>query len=160
MGVKEHTRCSVVHIPPSGCFWGEALAPVRVRDVTRGDAMSRILVIDDELEVRDLVTRILESANHQVVTAADGVEALARYEAGASTDLIITDIIMPEKEGLETILDLLRRNPEARIVAMSGGGRITPEDHLQTAELMGARASIAKPFTRGELLEVVESVLA
>jgi CheY-like chemotaxis protein len=121
--------------------------------------MTRILVIDDEPEVRDLIARMLEGVDREIVTAANGVEGLAIFD-GQAVDVVITDIIMPEKEGIETILELKGRDPDVRIIAISGGGRISPEDHLRTAEALGARASVAKPFTRAQLLGAVELALS
>src|SRR5688572_234064 len=84
--------------------------------------MQRILVIDDDEQVRALLYEILDRAGFKVVEATNGVEGLKLYRAQPA-DLVITDLIMPEKEGVETILELRREFPDVRVVAISGGGR-------------------------------------
>jgi len=120
--------------------------------------MSKILVVDDESHVREILDRILSNAGHQVVTAPDGNAAL-EMPREASFELVITDLIMPEKEGIETIRELLALEPRPRIIAMSGGGRVGPVDYLEAAESLGADASLAKPFDPERVLAVVEELL-
>ncbi len=120
--------------------------------------MARILIIDEEEQVRRYLRKILEAQGHEVVAASDGklgIE-LCREEP---TDLIITDIFMPEKEGLETIRELRRDYPDVKIIAISGGGRTGNLDFLPLAEKFGALRTLDKPFTRQEMLDAVQEVL-
>ena len=87
--------------------------------------MPRILIIDDERQIRELLRDILEDAGYDVAEAADGQEAI-KIQRGEPADLIITDLIMPEKEGIETIRELKQSYPDVRIIAMSGGGVVGP----------------------------------
>jgi CheY-like chemotaxis protein len=120
--------------------------------------MPKILVIDDDEQVRALLHEILDRAGFEVVEAANGVEGVKAYRS-APTDLIITDLIMPEKEGVETILEIRGEFPSARIVAISGGGRNGARDYLSIAAKLGARRVVAKPFSRQEILDAVQAAL-
>lgn len=120
--------------------------------------MARILLIDDEAEFRALIKAMLERAGYEVILATNGAEGLRSYRE-SPVDLVITDIIMPEKEGVETILDLKRDYPDVKIIAISGGGRITATDFLNMAAKFGANRTLAKPFRRDVLLETIRDVL-
>ena len=120
--------------------------------------MTRILVIEDDIHVRDVLRKILVRAGYEVVEARDGNEGLKRYHE-TKTDLIITDIIMPEKDGIETIAELKTENPDVKIIAISGGGTFGPKPYLQVAEGFGASRLIRKPFKAEDLLGTVEDVL-
>jgi CheY-like chemotaxis protein len=120
--------------------------------------MARILVIDDEKEMRDLLRWMLEREGYQVVTASDGKEGLHLYRENPA-DLIITDLIMPEMEGIETILALKQDFPGVKIIAMSGGGHVGPDPYLKIAEGVGAIRVFAKPFLREEILNAVQELL-
>ena len=120
--------------------------------------MARILVIDDDDELRSLLRVALEMAGHQVQEAADGgqgIKALSQHPA----DLILCDIIMPDKEGLETIRELRRRFPEVKIVAMSGGALGGKLDFLPVAKKFGATRILKKPFDVRTLSLVIEELL-
>jgi len=119
---------------------------------------STILLIDDEIELRATVSRLLQRAGYEVVTAANGAEALATARF-VRADLIITDILMPEKEGLETIAELRREFPELPVIAVSGGGIVDPESYLTLAQKLGADRTLAKPFGFQELLSTVQELL-
>jgi CheY-like chemotaxis protein len=121
--------------------------------------MARILVVDDEEGIRSLVRNILVREGHEVTTAGDGVEALRVVERQA-VDVVITDLIMPEKEGVETIAELRRRFPAIKIIAISVGGMGGAMDYLRLAKALGAAQTLAKPFTREALLKMVETALA
>ena len=121
--------------------------------------MQRILVIDDDEQIRALLTQILERAAYQVIAAANGAEGLELFRA-QPTDLVITVLIMPEKEGIETMIVLRREFPQARTIAISGGGRNGARDYLPIARQLGARFTIAKPFSRPEILDAVQETLA
>jgi CheY-like chemotaxis protein len=120
--------------------------------------MARILVIDDDASVRMVVREMLNRAGHKVAEAADGQLGVARYHM-LRPDLVLTDIIMPNQEGIETIMQLRRLDPPARIIAMSGGGRTGNTDFLAMAKKLGAAGTIAKPFRAKELTDIVASVL-
>ena len=120
--------------------------------------MARILIIDDEALIRDLLKKILEREGYEIVTAAGGEEGIKIHRENPA-ELIITDLIMPEKERLETIMELRRDFKDVKIIAMSGGGRVDPETYLQMAKTLGAVKTLAKPFDRKELLESIEELL-
>ncbi len=121
--------------------------------------MADILLIDDEELFRDVLASALERQGHTVRQAGDGVAGLKMYRAQPA-DLVITDIVMPEKEGLDTIRDLRRDFPKARIIAMSGGLAQDAKLYLHMAERFGALAVLAKPFELSELKAVVDRALA
>lgn len=120
--------------------------------------MALVLVIDDEKAMRDLLRRTLEEAGHQVMLATNGREGVQRYRQRRA-DLIVTDIIMPDQEGVETILALMRDDPQARIIAISGGGRAHYMAPLELAGKHGARRTLEKPFRKTDFLAAVEAVL-
>jgi DNA-binding response OmpR family regulator len=117
-----------------------------------------ILVIDDEQLIRLQIRNALEFEGFTVHEAANGNEGLARI-AQSTPDVVITDILMPDKEGIETILELRRTHPKIRIIAISGGGRTGNKDFLRTAKHLGADRTLAKPFGLAELLRLVREVL-
>lgn len=121
--------------------------------------MATILLADDDDQVRTMLQRILVQEGYEVIEARDGVEALDLYDP-ASIDVVVTDIVMPEKEGLETIREIRKMNPAARIIAISGGGRIKPEDYLEWANRIGVDRTFTKPLRRVELLGAVAELLA
>lgn len=120
--------------------------------------MAKILVVDDDDQVRLMMRQVLERDGYTVATAADGKEAIKLFKIEAF-DLVITDIIMPEKEGIETITELRRDYPELKIIAISGGGRHRPEGYLELAKGLGATMTMVKPFERSEILAAVKNVL-
>ncbi len=121
--------------------------------------MAKILVIDDEEQLRDLLTQLLTRDGHIVQIAFDGVEGMRIFKQ-FNPDLVITDIIMPNKDGIEVITELLCASPGTAIVAMSGGRRaITAEFNLESAEMLGVKGVLSKPFTRDQLREVVQHAL-
>ena len=118
----------------------------------------RILIIDDDDLVRETLRRALETAGFQVVEAADGRQGTLLYRSDP-VDLVITDLLMPVKEGFETIRELRQINADAKIIAISGGGRAGAVDFLGMAKKLGADRAIAKPFRPAELVEAVRAVL-
>jgi len=120
--------------------------------------MARILIIDDDAMIRDLLVNILEREGYETITAHCGKDGIKIYRENP-VDLIITDLLMPEKDGIETIMELRQDSQNVRIIAMSGGGKIDPETYLQIAKTMGAIETIAKPFDRKELLKTVQELL-
>lgn len=125
-------------------------------DAAGAMASSRILVIDDEEDIRDVARLLLESAGYAVVCAEDGRAALREIER-SPVDLVITDMLMPEMDGVELINEVRRRNPDQAVVAMSGGGHAPKESYLQIAHLCGAQVLLPKPFNREQLLRAVEA---
>ena len=120
--------------------------------------MAHILVIDDEPQIRSLIRVMLESEGHQVTDAADGKQGL-RCHRERPADLVILDLIMPNKEGIETIIELKRECPDVKIIAISGGGRNKPEGYLLFAKELGATRTFTKPFRKAEFLAVIEHLL-
>lgn len=119
--------------------------------------MPRVLVVDDDAEVRETIRQMLERTGYEVTTAADGKRGLARYREDPA-DLVVLDIVMPEKEGLETIMELRKSYPEVKIIAISGGGRIGPQSYIEVARALGAQRSFAKPLDRKEFLAAVRDL--
>ena len=120
--------------------------------------MARILIIDDDATFRGMVHRVLEQAGHQVLEVGGGDDGLRSFREGGA-DLVICDIIMPGKDGIETIQLLREERPEVRILAVSGGGPMDPSELVSDAELLGADGSLVKPFKMSELLETVAGLL-
>lgn len=120
--------------------------------------MARILIIDDEVMIRDLLVKILEREGYETITASNGKDGIKTHRENPS-DLIITDLLMPEKDGIETIMELRRDSQDVKIIAMSGGGKIDSETYLEIAKTMGAIETIAKPFDLRTLLKKVQELL-
>ncbi|MFC1763921.1 response regulator [Planctomycetota bacterium] len=120
--------------------------------------MKRVLVVDDDIQLRPLLEQILVREGYEVRTASNGVEALAALQA-EFFDLMITDIIMPEKEGLETISEIRRQDLDIKIIAISGGGRADAGTYLRLAKAQGADRILIKPFERNEIIEAIEELL-
>jgi CheY-like chemotaxis protein len=116
-----------------------------------------ILVVDDEPELRDLMTRVLNRGGHRVTCAANGLEA-SRAVANQHFDVVVTDVIMPEKDGIQVINELRRKYPQVKIIAMSGGGHVSRDQYLKIAKGLGAHALLEKPFSNDELLATVEAL--
>lgn len=121
--------------------------------------MSRILVIDDDPDVRQLLRKALESDKHEVVEAENGKEGVRLWRANRP-DLVITDILMPEKDGYETLFELLSMDPNVKVIAMTAGEWRDTLDRLWDAQLHGASRTIPKPFTLSEMRRIVGEVLA
>ena len=120
--------------------------------------MQKILIIDDEPHILLMLKKMLEKAGYEIDLASNGNEGLKLFRDSPS-DLVITDIIMPEKEGLETIREMKRMRPELKIIAMSGGGKISAENYLGTAKIFGAAKVLEKPFTKEEMVSAAEELL-
>ena len=121
--------------------------------------MNRILLIEDDVDFRWMLSEMLKREGYEVQTADNGSEGVRLLEEEEEYDLIITDIIMPEKEGLETIMDIMSRNPGSKVIAISGGGRSSAGSYLKTAEYFGAVRSFQKPFDKNEFLEAVRDLV-
>lgn len=123
------------------------------------DNMAKILIVDDDLALRGLLRETLEIMGHTVTEAPDGAAALRWLGRESPPDLVITDILMPEKDGIEMIREIVRHYPNMAFIAMSGGGRIARSVYLGAAEQLGAYVSLGKPFSRDELRAAVEDAL-
>mgnify|MGYP005842431369 CR=1 FL=1 len=122
--------------------------------------MGYILVIDDDYQFRNLMSAMLRREGYEVISVENGYDALALCMDQLPA-LVITDILMPDKEGLSTIVDLKREYPDLKIIAMSGGGYVSgPQDYLSKAEELGADFCIEKPVLRHEMLSVVGEFMA
>lgn len=120
--------------------------------------MATILIVDDDDALRTLLRRVLVRAGYSTLEAANGREALAHLKA-QPVDLMITDLFMPQQDGLETILALRRMNLHLPIIAMSGGGSAAQYDMLRTASLFGAARVMMKPFRAEEVLAAILELL-
>lgn len=120
--------------------------------------MKLILIIDDEPSIRSLLLKMLEREGYSVMAASDGKEGM-KIVSELHPDLVITDIIMPEKEGIEIIREIKKGFPGIPVIAMSGGGRNSPASYLNVAKLLGANAIFEKPIEREKLLLAVKKAL-
>lgn len=121
--------------------------------------MARILIIDDEEMFRQMLRQMLEMAGYEVVEASEGGEAIGLFRKQPA-DLVITDIFMPEKEGIATIQEMKKEFPKLKMIAVSGGGnKRCGFEYLQFAESVGADCTLSKPFERQEILDAVEKLL-
>jgi CheY-like chemotaxis protein len=120
--------------------------------------MAKILVVDDDATLRALLAGTLKRAGYDVEQAADGRQAVRAYRASPA-DLVLTDMFMPEMDGMEAIMMLRREFPDVRIVVMSGGAYFGTSDILEMAEQLGAARTLAKPIESEDLLRAVEAVL-
>ncbi len=123
--------------------------------------MARVLVVDDDELVRRTIKLTLQRAGHEVIEAADGGKALSLLEnAGdAPIDLAVSDLIMPEIDGIGLILAMRKKFPTIRVIAISGGARINAEDYLRMTKSLGAFATLPKPFTPEQLIKLVAEAL-
>jgi DNA-binding NtrC family response regulator len=118
----------------------------------------RIMVVDDDAGIRRSLHTLLSRAGHEVLQAANGLEAIQLWRNGGA-DLVITDLHMPQKDGIQTILELLTHTPGVPIIAMSGGGQTKRLDLLGNVTLLGSVLTIEKPFTLGEMMSMVTCAL-
>lgn len=116
-----------------------------------------ILIVDDEPAVREVMEITLRRAGHTVFGVPDGEKAIRRMTM-QPVDVVVTDLLMPNRDGLELIRELRQNYPRTRIIAVSGGGRINGQQYLQLAKGMGAHGLLAKPFLPGDLCEAVHRI--
>jgi DNA-binding NtrC family response regulator len=121
-------------------------------------AGKRIMVVDDDAAIRRSLDSLLSRAGYQVIQAGDGSEAVRLWREHAA-DLVITDLHMPNKDGIQTIVELLTHTPDIPIIAMSGGGQTKRLDLLGNMMLLGRILTIEKPFTLDEMMAVVGQAL-
>lgn len=120
--------------------------------------MAKILLVEDDELVRDMLTQVLQRASHEVIAAANGEEA-TEYLQKESPDIMVTDIIMPKKSGISLISEVRTRHPALEIIAISGGGRLDPAGYLDLSENLGASVSFEKPIDNTALLMAIDLLL-
>jgi DNA-binding response OmpR family regulator len=117
----------------------------------------RVLILDDNEDFARMLAMVLEAEGFAVITAANGAQALELMQRGAA-DVLLTDLFMPEKDGLEIICELRARHPQTRVLAMSGWDSRTGVDYLKVAREIGAAHTLRKPFDVADLLEVLREL--
>jgi len=124
--------------------------------------MTTILVVDDEPNIRFVIKEIMQKEGYTILEACDGIQALAVLDENINNvDLVITDLVMPEKNGLDLIMEIKIKQPHLKILAISGGGGLNGRfDYMPIAELVGAESILEKPFNMDELKVIVENILA
>ena len=120
--------------------------------------MARILIIDDEVQIRAMLRQLLERSGYDVADAPDGKVGMELHREDPA-DLVIVDIIMPSKDGIETIKELTRDFPEVKIIAISGGGVLPQQEYLAMAKGLGAMRTLTKPIEKEDLLEAIRELL-
>lgn len=120
--------------------------------------MAKILLVEDDDLVRDMLTQVLERASHQVIVATNGEEATEKLSK-EMPDIMVTDIIMPKKSGITLISEVKNRHPDMEIIAISGGGRLDPTGYLDLSETLGASVSFEKPIDNTALLMAIDLLL-
>lgn len=122
--------------------------------------MKHILLIDDDELVRFALSMALEMAGFKVTQAEHGADPVIREALGQGLpDLVVSDIIMPEKEGIELLMELKRQHPDLPVICISGGGRLTSTDYLSGAELLGASAVFKKPLDEDQLIAKINELI-
>ena len=119
---------------------------------------NKILLIDDDEQFREMLAELLKRNGYDVIETSDGTNANSLYREH-QPKLVITDVIMPEKEGIETIIDLKREFNDINIIAISGGGRTNALDNLRSARLLGAKITLEKPFDNKEILNIIKNLI-
>lgn len=121
--------------------------------------MARILIVEDDVQLREMLKLVLEREDYEVVESDNGDDAIL-YLQHSHCDLIITDIIMPQKDGTGLIMEIRKNFPDMQIIAISGGARhIDPQNPLQIAKMLGANQTFTKPFKIRDLLEAVQELV-
>lgn len=120
--------------------------------------MAKILLVEDDDLVRDMLTQVLQRASHEVISTQNGEEAAAYLQDNAP-DIMVTDIIMPKKSGITLISEVRNRHPNLEIIAISGGGRLDPQGYLDLSETLGASVSFEKPIDNTALLMAIDLLL-
>jgi len=160
--IEDDCMARYLLVEPERNSWHEDVSR-SLRQDRNGDRMTtaagqRILIVDDDPGIRRALHILLSREGYQVTQARDGVEALRLWRDHGS-DLVITDLHMPEKNGIETIVEILSHSPAMRIIAMSGGGQTKRLDLLGNASMLGAVHTIEKPFTLNEMMSMVRQAL-
>ncbi len=121
--------------------------------------MTRILLIDDDTPFRTMLCIALKQMGYDVTEAVDGEQGFDLYKAGGRFDVVVTDLLMPRKEGIETIMALRKLDPAVKVIAMSGGGRVTSVNYLAIARQVGAKKMLEKPFLSEDIRSAINEVL-
>ncbi len=122
--------------------------------------MSTILLVEDDNQIRALISEFLSLNQHQIIEATNGASGLTQYQKHSrEIDIVITDMVMPGSEGIELILELKRINPSTPVLAISGADFESPVSHLSTAKALGADATLKKPFNLGILKNKIEELI-
>mgnify|MGYP001263502603 FL=1 len=121
--------------------------------------MAIIVIVDDDPTIQLIAGELLRAEGHAIVHASDGVEAL-KVLSTVAADLVVLDMLMPNMDGLETIIEMRRSHPDTKILAISSGGPMGPHDLLRTARLFGADETLAKPLTFSTFGATVERLLS
>jgi len=119
----------------------------------------RVLIIDDDTAIREMIQRMLSDDGFETLTAANGKEGLCIVKSDPGIAIVITDLIMPEKEGIETIREVKRDFPHVKILAISGGNSGNADNYLNMAKMMGADLTLAKPFVKQDIIEAMQRVI-
>jgi CheY-like chemotaxis protein len=120
--------------------------------------MPGILLVEDDNDLREMLRNSLIRKNFTVLEAADGKDAILHFKP-AVTDLVVTDLIMPEEDGLKVVIKLKEIKPDLKIIAISGGGKAGPGSYLNLAKALGADAIFSKPFSVNDLVSKIEELL-
>jgi CheY-like chemotaxis protein len=120
--------------------------------------MPGVLIVEDDKELREMIRISLARRKHTVIEAINGKEAIIHFKP-LLTDLVVTDLIMPEEDGLKVIMKLKELKPSLKIIAISGGGKAGPGSYLNLAKALGADAIYSKPFSINELISKIEELL-
>lgn len=120
--------------------------------------MAGILLVEDDHDLRTMLKSSLQKSGNLIIEASNGKEALQKFKS-LLVDLVITDLVMPEQDGIGLIMELKKLKPEIKIIAISGGGKAGPANYLSIAETLGADAVFAKPFSLNSFQEKVEEIL-
>ncbi|MEC9347103.1 MAG: response regulator [Pseudomonadota bacterium] len=121
--------------------------------------MTTIAIIDDETPMREMMDAVLRRAGYETITACNGIDAAAKL-AGQAVDAVITDIFMPEGDGIEVIRNLRMTAPDMPVIAVSGGGTRIQSDYLKAARMLGARDVLTKPFLPQKLVDTVRAAVS
>ena len=121
--------------------------------------MAKILIMDDDNQLREMLKIMLENEGYNDIEVAESGYIGMKLIRKSHFDLVITDIIMPDKEGIEIIMEIKKDFPAMKIIAMSGGGKIGPDSYLVMAKHLGADKALAKPFLQSEIVNAVRELL-
>ncbi len=116
------------------------------------------MIVEDDADLREMLRETFENRKYTVITAADGREAMARFKPSV-VDLVITDLLMPEEDGIAVIMKIRELKPQTRFIAISGGGKAGPGSYLKIAGKLGADAVMSKPFHHAELVQKVKELI-
>jgi len=120
--------------------------------------MAGILIVEDDKDLREMLKTLLTKRKYTVLEAGDGKEAILHFKP-AITDMVITDLLMPDEDGLKVIMKIKEIKPDIKIIAISGGGKAGPGNYLNVARALGADEVFPKPFSLNELISKIESIL-